>query len=164
MEVQEYIEISLDEFAHRVKSYKESGWRFSNLNGSTVGNEVEIICSFAKGQELENLLFLVKKGEKVPAVSPLFPSAFVGENETHDLYGVIFEGTILDFGGKFYPTSVPTPMNPSSLAAEQFLAEEQRAPASDILQAAPADELEQRAPASDEPHPVPVSDEEVANG
>jgi len=123
MEVQEFRDIKSTQFMDKVKSYKDRGWRFANLHGSTVGNQVEIICSFSNGQELENLSFLVDKDEEVPAISPLFPAAFVGENETYDLFGVVFKGGILDFGGVFYPTSVPTPMNPGSLLAEEFLAD-----------------------------------------
>ena len=122
MASQVFKDISLDQLTERVKSYKERGWRFANLCGSTVGDKVELLCSFAQGEELENLSFFVENGDIVPAVSPLYPSAFLNENETSELFGVKFKGTILDFGGCFYPTSVPTPMNPSSLEAQEYLA------------------------------------------
>jgi len=122
MEVPVFNNITLDEFAQSVAGYKERGWRFSNLCGSTVGDKVELLCSFVNGGEVENLSLLVERDEPVAAVSTLFPSAFLYENETHDLFGVKFDGMILDFGGKFYPISVPTPMNPHSSEAEAFLA------------------------------------------
>jgi len=122
MEVPVYKEITLDQFAQEVAGYKERGWRFANLCGSTVGDKVELLCTFALDQETENLLLFVSQDEQVPAVSPLFPSAFLYENETSDLFGVKFEDMTLDFGGRFYLTSVPTPMNPHSLKAEEFLA------------------------------------------
>jgi len=122
MEAPVFYDISLDEFAERVAGYKERGWRFTNLCGSTVGDKVELLCSFVQGKETENLSLLVANDEQVPAVSTLFPSAFLYENETHDLFGVKFEGTILDYGGRFYPTCVPTPMNPRSLEAEEYFA------------------------------------------
>ena len=87
-----------------------------------MGNKVEVLCSFVLGEELENLSLLVAADEVVPAVSPLFPSAFLNENETSELFGVKFKGITLDYGGSFYPTSVPTPMNPTSTAALAFLA------------------------------------------
>lgn len=122
MDSQVYIPIQLDAFAGRVKNYKERGWRFVNLCGSTVGDKVELLCSFAEENKLENLSLLVAKDEPVPAVSPVYPSAFFFENETKDLFGVQFADMTLDFGGTFYPTSVPTPMNPHSLEAEAFAA------------------------------------------
>ncbi len=122
MDPQVFIPLELGEFLNRVKSYKEKGWRFANLCGSTVGDKVELLCSFSRAAKLENFSILVAKDEVVPAISPLFPSAFFFENETHDLYGVQFADMTLDFGGRFYPTSVPTPMNPYSLKAEAYLA------------------------------------------
>jgi len=122
MQAPVFIEITLDKLPDKLLAYKEKGWRFANLCGSTVDDKVEILCSFAKDQQLENLSFLVEQGAEIPAVSTLFPSAFLYENETFDLFGIKFDGTILDFGGKFYITSVPTPMNPHSPEAEEFLA------------------------------------------
>jgi len=117
-----FIEITLDQLESKVASYKERGWRFANLCGSTAGNKVELLCSFALDQETENLFLFIEQRAQVPAISPHFPSAFLYENETNDLFGVKFEGTTLDYGGRFYLTSVPTPMNPHSLKAEAFLA------------------------------------------
>ena len=122
MEVPIFKEVTIDQFAEEVAGYKERGWRFANLCGSTVGDKVEVMCSFALDQETENLLLFVEQGQKVAAVSTIYPSAFLYENETSDLFGVQFEGTTLDYGGRFYLTSVPTPMNPRSLKAEEFLA------------------------------------------
>ena len=122
MDPQVYREIALSQFIGWVKSYHEEGWRFANLCGSTVGDKVELLCSFSKGDELENLAVLVAQGEQVPAISSLYPSAFFFENETRDLFGIQFKGTILDYGGSFYPTSVPTPMNPGSVEAEGYVA------------------------------------------
>ncbi|MCL2529192.1 MAG: NADH-quinone oxidoreductase subunit C [Coriobacteriia bacterium] len=122
MQAPAFTEITLDQLAGKLSSYKEDGWRFANLCGTTAGNMVEILISFTLDEKIDNLLLFVEKGVKVPAVSKIFPSAFLYENETFDLYGVKFDGTILDFDGRFYITSVPTPMNPHSLAAEEYLA------------------------------------------
>ncbi|MDR2036265.1 MAG: NADH-quinone oxidoreductase subunit C [Coriobacteriales bacterium] len=120
MDPQVYKNIELVQFMSEVTGYKERGWRFVNLCGSSVGDQVELLCSFALDNQLENLSMLVSNGEQVPAISPLYPSAFFFENETRDLFGVQFEGTIIDFAGRFYPTSVPTPMNPTSVEAEAW--------------------------------------------
>ncbi len=121
---QVFFDIELSELMDRVNGYKGRGWRFVNLCGSTGGataGKVELLYSFSSGDELENLRMLVTNEDTVPAISPVYPNAFFFENETHDLYGVAFKGITIDFGGAFYPTSVPTPMNPASLAARQYL-------------------------------------------
>ena len=122
MDPQIFMDISLHQLEGMAKDYKERGWRFVNLCASTVDDKVELLCTFSNHEELENLRFFVEEGEVVPAMSPLFPNAFMFENETHDLYGITFKGCIIDFGGKFYSPSVPTPMNPNSAAATEFSA------------------------------------------
>ena len=52
----------------------------------------------------------------------LADNAFVFENETHDLFGVEFENIAIDFRGRFYDVSVPTPMNPKSVFANGSIA------------------------------------------
>ena len=88
-----------------------------------------MLYSFSSGQELENIRVLIDSGQKVPAVSPTYPNAFIFENEARDLFGVEFTGGIIDFGGKFYGPSVPSPMNPSSEEAQEYLVEAAAVPA-----------------------------------
>jgi hypothetical protein len=82
-----------------------------------VADGVELLYSFSKNEPLENLRLIVAADDSLASISDLYFNAFVFENETHDLFGVQFEGIVIDFGGKFYAVSVPTPMNPSSKAA-----------------------------------------------
>jgi hypothetical protein len=46
---------------------------------------------------------------ELPSVSSFFWSAFLYENEMHDLFGVNVKGMALDFHGKLYTTAVPAP-------------------------------------------------------
>ncbi|MDR2672447.1 MAG: NADH-quinone oxidoreductase subunit C [Coriobacteriales bacterium] len=117
MDPQVFIETDIDQLLPLVTDYHSRGWRFVNICGSSVEGKVELLYSFSSGEELENLRLLVSNDQSVPAVSGLYPNSFFFENETHDLFGVDFKGISLDFGGAFYPTSVPTPMNPASAAA-----------------------------------------------
>lgn len=125
MGAQIFIDTPLESLLSVATDYKERGWRLANICGSDVDGKVELLYSFAQGEELENLRVIVANEDTVPAVSPLYPGAFVFENETHELYGVNIEGITIDFKGAFYPTSIPTPMNPSSQAAEAFLGSEE---------------------------------------
>ncbi|MDR0349991.1 MAG: NADH-quinone oxidoreductase subunit C [Coriobacteriales bacterium] len=114
---QVFIDIELGELLERVESYDARAWRFVNICGSTVEGGVELIYSFSDGLLLENLRFVIDTETAIPSVSARFPNAFFFENETHDLFGVDFEGISIDFDGEFYTVAVPTPMNPRSAEA-----------------------------------------------
>lgn len=124
MEPQIFIDTELSGLMDKVADYQTRGWRFTNLSGSSVEREVELLYTFSFGQELENLKILVDNEQQVPSISSTYPNAFYFENEVSDLFGVQFTGIIIDYEGGFYTTSIPTPMNPSSLEAEEYLAEE----------------------------------------
>jgi hypothetical protein len=115
---QVFRDITLSEMRTAAESYQARGWRFVNICGSTVGEEVELIYSFSDGLPLENLRFRVDATTELPSISDLFPNCFFFENETHDLYGVQFSNISIDFKGTFYEVSVPTPMNARSTQAK----------------------------------------------
>ena len=46
---------------------------------------------------------------ELPSISPFYWSAFLYENEMHDLFGITVKGMALDFQGHLYTTLVPTP-------------------------------------------------------
>ena len=62
------------------------------------------------------MLVRVENGVAVPSITGVYPAAFVFENESHDLFGVSFEGISIDFGGEFYTVAVAYPMNPRAAA------------------------------------------------
>ncbi len=116
---QVFIDISADELMTKVEDYDARGWRFVNICGSAIQGGVELIYSFSNGLPMENLRFTVENGSTIPSVSGRFPNAFFFENETYDLFGVRFSGISIDFDGKFYKVSIPTPMNPDSVQARK---------------------------------------------
>jgi hypothetical protein len=120
---QVFIDIQADELMTRAKDYHERGCRFVNICGSTADGGVELIYSFSDGLPLDNLRFVVSGGAEIPSVTALYPNAFFFENETHDLFGTRFLDISIDFGGRFYKLSVPTPMNPHSEQAKAAAAE-----------------------------------------
>ncbi len=143
MDPQVFREIELDQLFARVKSYKERGWRLANLCASTVGDKVELLYSFSTAEELENLFVLIDNGQPVPAVSKLYPNAFFFENEARDLYGVKFKDSLLDYDGRFYSPSIPTPLNPSSLEAQQYLEESEQTSGADRTDTSDATEAQE---------------------
>ena len=64
------------------------------------GEEFEVVYTFDKGDlKLDNVRLLIKKGEKIPSITGMFPSAFLIENETEDCFGIGFTGLGIDAGG-----------------------------------------------------------------
>jgi len=122
MDPQVFIDIDLSQLRARVEQYHAEGWRFVNICGSTVPEGVELLFSFSKGEPFENLRLVVANGTHINSISDLYLNSFFCENETHDLFGITFDGIAIDFGGEFYTTSVPTPMNPASVQALEALA------------------------------------------
>ena len=51
----------------------------------------------------------VKDGETVESITGSYWNAFVYENEVHDLFGIEFLHSALDFHGNFFKTAEPTP-------------------------------------------------------
>jgi ech hydrogenase subunit D len=45
----------------------------------------------------------------IPSISKIYPTAFLYENEMHDLYGIKVSDMAIDFKGTFYRTAVKTP-------------------------------------------------------
>ncbi|MDR2109467.1 MAG: NADH-quinone oxidoreductase subunit C [Coriobacteriales bacterium] len=122
MNPQVFKDIEPAQMRAEVESYHSRGWRFVQICGSTLPEGVELLYSFSDGEPLENLRMVVDNGSELPSISDLYLNAFFFENETHDLFGVSFKGIAIDFGGEFYTVSVPTPMNPASAQAADFLA------------------------------------------
>ena len=107
--------------------YKAEGYRLAQIHPALKPDDtLTLFYTFVKGNECVNLYIegIVKDKTVVPSVTPLFISAFVFENEAHDLFGVKIEGNILDFQGRFYRfgEGVEAPMTivtPEQLAARE---------------------------------------------
>jgi ech hydrogenase subunit D len=51
---------------------------------------------------LKHLRLTVAKDAFVPSLSPVFFAAFLVENEIQDLFGVRFQGLVIDYGRTLY--------------------------------------------------------------
>jgi len=99
------------EISDKVTQLKEDDWRFVQILGTVTDEGVDVQYTFMKDAVLTNYTVKgVKKGTKLPSITDKFLSAFVFENETHDLFGVEIENIAIDFGGNFYIVSEKEPM------------------------------------------------------
>lgn len=113
-------EISVAEVPETSAAMKADGARFVQLLALKSKDGCDLIYSFMLADNtLTNYRVCgLTAADVVPSITDKFLAAFVFENEAHDLFGVNFAGIAIDFGGKFYDVTAPTPMNPPAANAE----------------------------------------------
>ena len=111
--MQNFTAVEVSQLLTAVKDKKADGYRFAQACATVVDDKVEIIYSFDKNHQLENLRIVVSQGEEVESITGDYWSAFIYENEMHDLFGVKFNHSALDYQGNFFVVSEPTPWNPN---------------------------------------------------
>lgn len=123
----EFSTTTIDAITTTVAEFKRSGYRFVQLCASTLEDSCDLLYAFVDPEKetpgMVGVIVNVPDGEHVPSITDFYPAAFVFENETHDLFGIDFDGINIDFGGDFYSVAVAYPMNPR--AAERKQAEQQ---------------------------------------
>lgn len=107
--MEKFKKISLASLTKEVEQKHSESWRFVQLLGVNVDRGVDLIYTFEKNGDFENLK-IANVTKTVPSITDKYIAAFVFENETHDLFGVDIEGIAIDFKGKFYNTAVDAPM------------------------------------------------------
>jgi ech hydrogenase subunit D len=82
---------------------KAEGCRFVTLSCLEVDeNNLEILYHFDRNLHLKHLRLRAPKGSSVPSISPVYFAAALVENEIQDLFGIRFEGLVIDYHGTFY--------------------------------------------------------------
>lgn len=119
-QISTFTEAGVGQVVDIAASYKERGWEFSQICATTLEDSVELLYAYCdpsyQAAGLEGVRVNVPDGTPVPSITGVYPAAFVFENESHDLFGVSFEGINIDFGGEFYTVAVAYPMNPRAAA------------------------------------------------
>lgn len=118
-----YNTVALADLHAMAEAKKADGWRYVQTMCVATDDGIDIIYSFNKEDKLDNMTVkAVQKTDEVPSISDLFFSAFVFENEAHDLFGVNITNIAIDFGGNFYALSQREPMtiiSPEKKAAKE---------------------------------------------
>ena len=110
--VQDFSAVEPANLLSTVRDLKGEGYRLVQICGTLKENGVEVMYSFDLDHISKNLKVLIPQEESIESISGEYWPAFVYENEVHDLFGITFKHLALDFGGKFYKVSEPTPWNP----------------------------------------------------
>ncbi len=97
----------------KVGDMKANGARLGQICGVVKDeNTYEIIYSFDIEHQLYNLKLVVPTDIELESITGIYLAAFIYENEIQDLFGVKFNHSALDYGGKFFKVVEPTPWKP----------------------------------------------------
>lgn len=97
----ETVPISVEELLARVKGLRDRGYRLVQIH-CVQPSHWELNYSFDKGYRLVTLKIVVAQRPDLPSISDFFPSAFLYENEIHELYGIAVSGMLVDYRGHLY--------------------------------------------------------------
>ena len=110
IEEQPTIPVTADRLVAEVQALRSETWRLVQIGVTTVGDVFEVNYSFDRELRFRNLrLQVAVAGARLPSVSCVYFCAFLYENEIHDLFGIQFDGLVLDFKGNLYHTATPFP-------------------------------------------------------
>ena len=101
------------ELLPRIKEFKAGGYRLVQACATKqVTGNIFVMYSFDLDHVLYNVKVNVPADMKLQSITGDYWAAFIYENEMHDLFGITFENLALDYGGRFFKVSKPTPWNP----------------------------------------------------
>ncbi|MFO7709467.1 MAG: NADH-quinone oxidoreductase subunit C [Desulfobacterales bacterium] len=86
-----------------VAKLKIQGYRLVTLSCTEIDpNTLDLLYHFDKDLALTHLRLAVAKTERVPSISPVYFAALLIENEIQDLFGIRFQGLVVDYQGTLY--------------------------------------------------------------
>jgi ech hydrogenase subunit D len=95
--------VSLDTVVGESAKLKAGGYRFVTMSCTALDdNSVDIVYHFDKNLQLRNLRLTAAKNAAVPSISTVYFAAFLVENEIQDLFGIRFEGLVIDYERTLY--------------------------------------------------------------
>ena len=95
--------LSLEALVGEVAKIKVQGYRFVTL--SVVERDADILdifYHFDKNLTLKHFKLSVSKGIPVPSITPVYLAAFLVENEIQDLFGIRFNGLVVNYERTLY--------------------------------------------------------------
>ncbi len=110
IEPQPIIEITSETLLAKVGEMQEQCHRLVHITATRLPETMELTYSFDRDGRFVNLrLQIPAANPRLPSITGIYWSAFIYENELHDLFGIQVDGNVLDFKGEFYKTTVPFP-------------------------------------------------------
>lgn len=106
---QSFEEMDPDEIPETIGRLKDEGYRMVQICAVPAEGRNDLVYSFDKDMELLNLKVSVPFDRSMESITSVYWAAFVYENEIHDLFGVEFTNSKLDYKGNFFCVSKETP-------------------------------------------------------
>lgn len=96
------VSVEKDNILGETSKLKLQGYRLAAVTCVQEGDNLELTYHFDLNYEMKNLRVLVEQAATVSSISSVYPSALLIENEFQDLYGLKFEGLLIDYKGRLY--------------------------------------------------------------
>jgi len=112
--IQDFRPIAASELLEKTQDLMADGYRLGQMCCTKVEEGLELIYSFDKEHVLLNLKITLPGAVEITSITSVCWPAFIYENEVRDLFGVTFKHSALDYDGKFFKVSEPTPWNPKN--------------------------------------------------
>jgi len=107
IEFQDLRETTPERLLGEVQEMRNSGYRLVQI-GATRTEGFEINYSFDRNLAFVNLkIRLADNDQVIPSITDVYWSAFLYENELHDLFGLQIRNINIDYQGNFYKVTRP---------------------------------------------------------
>lgn len=115
-------EITFESILQQVHEAKDNGYRFVTM--TSVDNKdgtMDLYYHFDYNYELKNLKVTMPLGQEIPSISKIYFAAVLVENEIQELFGLRFDGKVIDYGGHFILSDeeLSNPMLTNQIIIEQ---------------------------------------------
>ena len=101
--------VKAEEIIDEAQRLKFDGYHLMQQCATRTAEGYELVYSFGKALEVLQVKIILENEQPINSISPVFPCAFLYENEMHDLFGIDIQMISLDYKGKFYRTAIETP-------------------------------------------------------
>ena len=101
--------IEVPELLKAVEEYRAQGYRLVQICCVKQDAMIGFHYTFDKEYDMTDLSFQIPEDSPLMSITPIFPCAFLYENEIHDLFGINIEHMIIDYQGTLYKTRIPAP-------------------------------------------------------
>jgi len=109
-ETQEIVNIAVDDLIKQVHRLAQEKYRIVQISCTQIQDNFSLDYTFDKDGKFYDLRVVIPVAvATLPSISKEFFAAFLYENEIHDLFGIKFDGLVLDYGGNFYRIEKQTP-------------------------------------------------------
>lgn len=103
--------IALDDARPTARQMLDEGWRLVTQTVTDRGDQgFDVLFHYDKDLEEKHFRMTLPKGTAMPSISDIFFAAMLIENENRDLFGIEYDGLVLDFKRTLYLEEAGAPL------------------------------------------------------